>query len=74
MPAYFLVWPEKPDFYGQAYLKTLGLNGLTRLFQATLSWQACPWPGLARVAMPLTALLMQGRAFEAQNYFQIQIL
>ena len=45
MPAYFLVWPEKPRFYDQAYLKTLALTGLTRLFQATLSWQARlrPW-------------------------------
>ena len=44
MPAYFLVWPEKRHFYGQAYLKTLALTGLTRLFQATLSWQARPRP------------------------------
>ena len=44
MPAYFLVWPEKPRFYGQAYLKTLALTGLTRLFQATLSWQVWPRP------------------------------
>ena len=41
----FLVGLEKPHFYGQAYLKTLALTGLTRLFQATLSWQA--WPGQA---------------------------
>ena len=52
MLAYLLVWPEKPRFYGQAYLKTLALTGLTRLFQATLSWQARPrpwqaWPGRA---------------------------
>ena len=44
MPAYFLVWLEKPHFYGQAYLKTLALTGLTRLFQATFSWQARPRP------------------------------
>ena len=51
MLAYFLVWTEKPRFYGQAYLKTLALTGLTRLFQATLSWQAQPRPwqaGLGR--------------------------
>ena len=30
MLAYFLVWLEKPRFYGQAYLKTLALTGLTR--------------------------------------------
>ena len=45
MLAYSLVWPEKPRFYDHAYLKTLALTGLTRLFQATLSWQA--WPGPA---------------------------
>ena len=39
MLACLLVWPEKPRFYGQAYLKTLALTGLTRLFQATLSWK-----------------------------------
>ena len=60
MQAYFLVWPEKPCFYGQAYLKT---QALTRLFQATLSWQArkdLGKPGLAGLAMLLTALLMEG--------------
>ena len=34
-----LLWPGLP------LLKTLALTGLTRLFQATLSWQA--WPGQA---------------------------
>ena len=41
-----LLWPGLP------LLKTLALTGLTRLFQATLSWQARPrpwqaWPGQA---------------------------
>ena len=60
MLAYFLVWAEKPRFYGQAYLKTLALTGFTRLFQATLSWLAQPIPWQAGLAMLLTALLMQG--------------
>ena len=56
MLAYFLVWVEKPHFYGQAYLKTLALTGFTRLFKATLSWQAQPIPWQAGLAMLLTAL------------------
>ena len=44
MPAYFLAWPKKSRFYGQAYLKTLALTGLTRLLQVTLTWQARPRP------------------------------
>ena len=47
IPAYFLVWPEKTLFCGQAYRKTLALTGLTRLFQAMLSWQARPRPSQA---------------------------
>ena len=61
MPTYFSVWPEKPCFYGQVYLKTLALTGLTRLFQATFSWQArqdLGKPGLARL----------GRAYHAFDH------